>query len=205
MSNRGPKPTDPEVRFFGKVKISGDCWIWTGTQTGKGYGQFYAEGRSFRAHRWAYEHFVGPIPSGYVVDHFDCYRHDCVNPSHLRAVTAVENNQNREGANKDSTLGVRNVWWNSREGKFQVEVRVAGKTTYGGRYLTLEDAEVAAELLRSELMTGIPPSRRGLEGTVSLAPAQCSAIGRKTGKRCKRNTVGTAGRCYMHVEAEEAA
>lgn len=47
-------------------------------------------GRMTRAHRWAYEHFVGPIPSGKQIDHI-CGVTRCVNPDHLRIATPSEN------------------------------------------------------------------------------------------------------------------
>lgn len=42
------------------------------------------------AHRYAYEHFIGPIPEGLQVDHL-CRVRNCVNPDHLEAVTCREN------------------------------------------------------------------------------------------------------------------
>jgi hypothetical protein len=46
------------------------------------------------AHRWAYEHFVGPIPEGLEIDH-GCFVHACVNPGHLEPVTHQENVRRR--------------------------------------------------------------------------------------------------------------
>lgn len=42
------------------------------------------------AHRWSYEHHVGPIPQGMFVDH-TCNNGMCVNPEHLRVLTNREN------------------------------------------------------------------------------------------------------------------
>lgn len=33
------KPT-PETRFFAKVEQVGDCWLWTASRDGNGYGMF---------------------------------------------------------------------------------------------------------------------------------------------------------------------
>lgn len=66
------------------------CWHWTGPVDRSGYAVFRAHGKRFRGHRWAYEHFVGPIPAGLVIDHL-CRVHGCVNPAHLEPVTNREN------------------------------------------------------------------------------------------------------------------
>lgn len=74
------------------------CWWWTGCVTGgnsagDGYGSFHfanRQPRSQRAHRVAYELFVGPIPEGLQLDHL-CRNKLCVNPAHLEPVTAAEN------------------------------------------------------------------------------------------------------------------
>ncbi|TBO59025.1 HNH endonuclease [Streptomyces kasugaensis] len=69
--------------------VLGPCYLWTGAQSEKGYGAF-RDGRTVRAHRYAYEQAHGPIPAGLDVDH-RCRRRACVRPSHLRAITHREN------------------------------------------------------------------------------------------------------------------
>lgn len=69
-----------------KVERRGDCWLWTGSLDGKGYAAFSCGSRRVRASRWAYEHWIGPIPAGHVVDHL-CETPSCVNPEHLQAIT----------------------------------------------------------------------------------------------------------------------
>lgn len=41
-------------RFWSHVDKSADCWIWTGTHYRNGYGQFKFQGKTVRAHRFAY-------------------------------------------------------------------------------------------------------------------------------------------------------
>lgn len=65
---------------------AGGCWIWSGDQTTTGYGRLHAHGRVHRAHRFAYEVFVGPVPGGLPLDHL-CRKRACCNPEHLEPVT----------------------------------------------------------------------------------------------------------------------
>lgn len=91
-----------EDRFFSKilVHISGPhrgCWEWLGAKSRGGdrrftytgetrplYGKFKVNGISYRAHRWAYEHFLGKRVSRRLdLDHAACDWSLCVNPAHL--------------------------------------------------------------------------------------------------------------------------
>jgi hypothetical protein len=90
-----PWPT-PLERFIENTELDqGGCWIWTGGRKKAGYGQFSVNGRKVIAHRWSYQHFVGPIPDEYEVDHVVCNRPPCVNPAHLEAVTLQVNRERR--------------------------------------------------------------------------------------------------------------
>jgi hypothetical protein len=80
-------------RFEQRIKRRDDgCWEWTGTRTSdRVYPRFCVEKtRYVLAHRFAYEHYVGPIPKGLTIDHL-CRFTLCVNPEHLEPVTNVEN------------------------------------------------------------------------------------------------------------------
>ena len=89
-------------RFTAKTINTGQCWLWTGTKNDKGYSYFRLRGKSRRAHRVAYEHFVGPIPAGLVIDHL-CRNRGCVNPAHLEPVTVKVNTARGPHSNESKT------------------------------------------------------------------------------------------------------
>lgn len=79
------------VRFTAKMQRTATCWLWTGATQSSGYGSFGIDGKTHLAHRLAYELFIGPIGDGLAINHL-CGVKKCVNPDHLEAVTAAENN-----------------------------------------------------------------------------------------------------------------
>jgi hypothetical protein len=71
---------DRFMQYVEMIPESG-CWIWMGALFDDGYGAFKLNGQK-RAHRAAYQLFVGEVPTGM----FICHRCDtpaCVNPAHL--------------------------------------------------------------------------------------------------------------------------
>lgn len=98
-----PKYASDSERLWAKTERVGECIIWRGNMKSNGYGIFAAQGKTFHAHRFAYEDKVGPIPAGLDLDHL-CHTHDaecpggnecphrrCVNPDHLEPVTRKVN------------------------------------------------------------------------------------------------------------------
>lgn len=84
------------VRFLHHADLSGApdaCWPYENSVHPAGYATVF-DGRNQKAHRWAYEHFIGQIPAGVDVDHACCTEdcpapgwgdphRGCVNPRHL--------------------------------------------------------------------------------------------------------------------------
>jgi hypothetical protein len=82
-----------KVRFWAKVEVpvtDDGCWLWTGALDRGGYASLRWRGKRTRAHRTAYQLFVGELPPGLHVDHLCRARH-CVRPDHLEPVTPAEN------------------------------------------------------------------------------------------------------------------
>lgn len=126
------RPTRPPLnRFRAFVTFLGvdDCWEWGGSRNANGYGQFFDGARVVGAHRWSYEHFVGPIPDGLGALH-KCDNPPCVNPAHLFLGNHVANVL-------DSVLKDRRARPHGRENgraKLAEEEVVAIRSLYTGRY-----------------------------------------------------------------------
>jgi hypothetical protein len=86
-------------RFWSKVDTSGECWMWIGKLNNRGYGAFYLDRRIVLAHRTIYAWAHGSVPEGLVVDH-QCNTPACVRPSHLKAMTQLENVRRGRSAGK---------------------------------------------------------------------------------------------------------
>jgi hypothetical protein len=87
------------IEFYARPAPNG-CWLWSGQIDVGRYGVVRAaDGKVHKAHRVAYEAYVGPIPDGLTIDHTchstdtkcaggpTCMHRRCVNPAHLEPVT----------------------------------------------------------------------------------------------------------------------
>lgn len=92
-------------RFWSKVDRTeghgpeGECWVWTGSRDGFGYGRFNRNGSGGSAHRVSYELSVGEIPHGLVIRH-KCDNPACVRPDHLETGTDQDNSNDQVARNR---------------------------------------------------------------------------------------------------------
>lgn len=102
-SNKDTIKTEDELkRFLIKINFNGPdgCWEWTAYKRITGYGSYTLRGKTWMAHRLAYQLFVGPIQEE-TLDHL-CYNPACVNPDHLNPCPRSENRKRSKELKKNN-------------------------------------------------------------------------------------------------------
>lgn len=151
-------------RFWAAVEKTDDCWVWTGSKSTISkrpnwqYPKFFDGTKTVRAHRFAYELLVGPIPDGMHLDH-TCTNTMCVNPAHMEPATNKKNLE-RQGVRQNNRSGFRGVYFSKKDGKWVAAVTHNLKKHYGGFFNTPEEANEAVIALRRKLY-GEDPEREG--------------------------------------------
>lgn len=116
---RAPRGADAStVLRIHTASTDEECVIWTGALTEKGYGRLEFRGRMYRAHRFAYETYIGPIPEGQELDH-RCGVTACVNIRHLQALTQQEHIalERERRARRKRVAAAQARWLEIRDGR----------------------------------------------------------------------------------------
>jgi len=94
-------------RFFARVIIQGDCWIWTGHVV-DGYGYLRVHGKSMRASRYSFALHYGYLPRGRKICH-TCDVRRCVRPDHLYVGTDATNAMDRNVRGRSASVLTREI------------------------------------------------------------------------------------------------
>lgn len=90
FKRRKRNPIDIFNKYISKIKNRASCWIWEGTLTSAGYGQFTCNGIVYYAHRFSAQLNI-PNPNLLPVVRHKCDNPSCVNPAHLEYGTQKDN------------------------------------------------------------------------------------------------------------------
>ena len=142
----------PEERFWPKVDKTDGCWLWTACVNNHGYGKFGMNGKVVYAHRFSWQLVNGSIPSGLQLDHL-CWVKRCVNPAHLRVLTPKQHGEHRRGPQRNSTSGIRGVYFDKSHNKWVAAITHYGKNIYAGLFPTAEEAAEARIALERKYFT----------------------------------------------------
>jgi hypothetical protein len=93
----------PPIDYW--VDPDSGCRVWQRYLGVEGYALKRRDDKKIPAHRYYYEMYRGPVPSGLMMDHL-CRNRACVNPYHLEPVTAKENAARRDRAKGKRALRV---------------------------------------------------------------------------------------------------
>ena len=81
--------------MISRTQPAGDCLMWQGRKSEKGYGVVCVDGKSVKAHRLALQLSGVRVGPSDVVRH-TCDHPGCINPAHLLIGTHAENIRDRD-------------------------------------------------------------------------------------------------------------
>jgi hypothetical protein len=121
-----------------------------GTKDKRGYIVIRYNRLAYRAHRIIYCMAYGIDPKELEVDHINGIKSDN-RPENLRLATRSENQRNRQFADSRNKSGFRGVRWEESTRKWRADITVNGRSTYIGRFISLQDAAESVTKARAEL------------------------------------------------------
>ena len=95
------RPIAAEV-FWSRVQKTDGCWWWKGRCDKDGYGKFNTDGRTLRAHRFAYE-LTYNVSLGEMLGRHTCDNPSCVRPDHIVPGTAKDNYEDARQRGRNTT------------------------------------------------------------------------------------------------------
>lgn len=111
-----------------------------GSLTRDGYCSIRLGGHHHKAHRLAWLHFYGELPSAQI-DHINGERSDN-RIANLRLATQIQNSANA-GIRRANKSGFKGVSWDRGRRKFRAQIRNGITNTHLGRFDTPEEAHAA--------------------------------------------------------------
>ena len=100
MLDSRKRPLAERLAKFRIVKDDEECWGWSGTNNGVGYGYLRIDKRLRLATHVALEVDNRPMPDGGACALHSCDNPPCTNPKHLRWGTFAENTQDALDRNR---------------------------------------------------------------------------------------------------------
>lgn len=176
---------DPTTGVFTWIKVSGKGYLGTpaGTLTKKGYLAIGVRGVLVPAHRLAWLWGHGQWPSDQI-DHINGNKTDN-RLSNLREATNQQNHFNR-GPQKNSTTGVKGVYWFKPNRQWKAQIVISGRSTVLGYFHDFDQA-VACRKEAEERLHGDwahrGPESCTLKSNVNLPDGRKSGPGRQHGLR----------------------
>ena len=119
-----------------------------GCKSGNGYIRIKIDGTQYLAHRVAWLIHYATWPTG-PIDHADTDRTNNA-AGNLRLCTSSQNQQNQP-LRKSNRSGVKGVSWCASMSRWHVQIRATGQIHQGGYFISIDEAEVAAIQLRTQL------------------------------------------------------
>jgi hypothetical protein len=111
-----------------------------GHQTPRGYLTVHLRSKSYLAHRLIWKWMTGREPVA-EIDHWNEDK-GCNRWTNLREASHQQNTFNR-AAPRVSATGVKGVTWDKQRQKYAAFARLKGKSTFLGRFQTVDDAAAA--------------------------------------------------------------